>query len=295
VSWPGEDIHIHIRTDPPVHQHIHASHNTRSNPNPHRLTTPIPGSQFTASDSPRPFRQSESRVGVDASIRTRRETRLPGSFKPIPGPIQEYRPTFSLPIPPTLFDYQHVSQPVVPSPRVTSLDHFPLVLPKKSSVRKKSLTYAYATTVPAQAWHSPSGHSPATASLNPPPSPTPPQERCGPRYLLPPPLEYTPLPGTYSRVLRWGIWNRRGDHLTLDKHVVYPIPGCENPRELEDYPLPTEGYKDHYGNFIKYDPTHKELPDSLPRDGKPPKFPYKRVCSVLRHPHYTMLTASSSS
>ena len=46
-----------------------------------------------------------------------------------------------------------------------------------------------------------------------------------------------------------------------------------NPRELENYPAPTDGYVDHHGNFVKYDPTRKELPESLPR--------YKQVWGEL--------------
>ncbi len=110
---------------------------------------------------------------------------------------------------------------------------------------------------------------------------TPPQERRDPGFSLPPPQQRKPPLGTYYRTLRYGFWNRRGDHLTMDKYVVYAPPDRANPRDLENYPLPTEGYKDHYGTFIKYDAARRELPESLPREGQPPKFPYERVSSVL--------------
>jgi len=81
--------------------------------------------------------------------------------------------------------------------------------------------------------------------------------------------------------LRYGFWNRRGDHFTVDKHVVYAPLDRANPRDLENYPLPAEGYKDHHGTFNKYDAAHKELPESLPLEGQPPKLPYEKVSSVL--------------
>jgi len=80
-------------------------------------------------------------------------------------------------------------------------------------------------------------------------------------------------------VVRYGFWNRRGDYLTLDKYVVYAPQGRTNPRELENYPAPTEGYLDHHGTFVKYDPMRKELPESLPRQGQPPQLPYDKVNS----------------
>jgi hypothetical protein len=79
--------------------------------------------------------------------------------------------------------------------------------------------------------------------------------------------------------VRYGFWNRRGDYLTMDKYVVYAPQGRANPPELENYPAPTNGYLDHLGNFVKYDPTRKELPESLPRQGLPPLLPYDKVSS----------------
>jgi hypothetical protein len=84
-----------------------------------------------------------------------------------------------------------------------------------------------------------------------------------------------PPMGTYSRAVRYGFWNRRGDYLTAHDYVVYAPQGRADPPELESYP--TKGYVDHFGNFIKYDPTRKELPESLPRQGQPPVLPYDKV------------------
>ena len=129
----------------------------------------------------------------------------------------------------------------------------------------------------------PQGRSPASSthtyrsSSSSNPLPTPPQERRDPGFSLPPPQQKKPPRGTYRRSLRYGYWNRRGDYLTMDKYVVYAPHNRANPPELEGYPAPTEGYKDHYGNFIKYDPSRSELPESLPRQGLPPVFPYDKV------------------
>ena len=135
--------------------------------------------------------------------------------------------------------------------------------------------------------HTPQGRSPASSththrsSASSNPLPTPPQERRDPGFSLPPPQQRKPPPGTYYRTLRYGFWNRRGDHLTNDKYVVYAPPDRANPPELDKYPSATEGYLDHYGTFIKYDATRRELPESLPREGRPPIFPYEKV-SVCR-------------
>jgi hypothetical protein len=124
-------------------------------------------------------------------------------------------------------------------------------------------------------------------SILEPPRPTipmPPQERRDPGFSLPPPQQPKPLQGTYRHAMRHGYWNRRGDYLTMDDYVVYAPHNRANPPELEGYPLPTEGYEDHHGNFIRYDPSRKELPESLPWQGQPPLSPYDRVSRLLRHP-----------
>ncbi|KAI0305125.1 hypothetical protein B0F90DRAFT_1701508 [Multifurca ochricompacta] len=135
--------------------------------------------------------------------------------------------------------------------------------------------------------HTPQGRSPASSvhthrsSSSSNPLPTPPQERRDPGFSLPPPQQPKPPRGTYRRTLRYGFWNRRGDYLTMDKYVVYAPPDRANPTELEGYPSPTEGYLDHYGNFIKYDATRKELPESLPRQGQPPLLPYDKFVTYV--------------
>ena len=134
--------------------------------------------------------------------------------------------------------------------------------------------------------HTPQGRSPASSththrsSASSNPLPTPPQERRDPGFSLPPPQQRKPPPGTYYRTLRYGFWNRRGDHLTNDMYVVYAPPNRANPQELQSYPSPTEGYLDHHGTFIKYDATRRELPESLPREGRPPTFPYDKVSEL---------------
>ncbi|KAH9974019.1 hypothetical protein BGW80DRAFT_1304835 [Lactifluus volemus] len=119
----------------------------------------------------------------------------------------------------------------------------------------------------------------SSASSNP--LPTPPQERRDPGFSLPPPQMSKPPRGTYGRTLRFGYWNRRGDYLTNDKYVVYAPPDRANPRELERYPAPTQGYMDHFGNFIPYDAKRQELPESLPRQGRAPLLPYEKFVTYV--------------
>jgi len=158
---------------------------------------------------------------------------------------------------------------------------------------------------PGPGAHTPQGRSPASSthtyqsSSSSNPLPTPPQERRGPGFSLPPAQLPEPPQGTYSRQLRYGFWNRRGDYLTMDKYVVYAPPGHTNPPDLKGYPSPTDGYMDHYGNFLKYDPTLRELPESLPRQGQPPQLPYDKVSSphhrfffFFKYPCFFFLTMS---
>ncbi|EJF63806.1 hypothetical protein DICSQDRAFT_179054 [Dichomitus squalens LYAD-421 SS1] len=80
------------------------------------------------------------------------------------------------------------------------------------------------------------------------------------------------------RTVRLGYWNRRGDHLYVtdkgERFIVYALRHLANPEELRQYPAPTEGWLDHRGDFIKYDPKVPELLDSLPVQGDIPKRPY---------------------
>jgi hypothetical protein len=77
--------------------------------------------------------------------------------------------------------------------------------------------------------------------------------------------------------VRRGYWNRHGDHLTPDGHVVFPPLSMQYPEELRMYPLENEGYQDHNGVFIAY-VRRPELPQSLPKYGNPPERPYESVC-----------------
>jgi hypothetical protein len=83
-----------------------------------------------------------------------------------------------------------------------------------------------------------------------------------------------PAPGTTTK--RRGFWNRRGDHLTSELEVVYAPSHLANPPDLKDYPDPKEGYLDHHGVYIKYDPKRREMDASLPKHGLAPEKPYER-------------------
>jgi hypothetical protein len=80
--------------------------------------------------------------------------------------------------------------------------------------------------------------------------------------------------------VRRGYWNRRGDHLTPDGYIVFPPPSRQYPEELRMYPSENQGYQNHTGLFIAY-VSRPELPQSLPRHGKPPERPYESVCFFL--------------
>ncbi|KAK0446057.1 uncharacterized protein EV420DRAFT_1648284 [Desarmillaria tabescens] len=103
------------------------------------------------------------------------------------------------------------------------------------------------------------------------PLPEPPREF---QYSLPPPRQKTP-PKTYKRKVRMGFWNRRGDHLTPDGHIVYAPPHLSHPAELKDYPRTKDGFMNHEGAFMKQSPNWTELQDSLPRFGRSPVRPYE--------------------
>ena len=85
--------------------------------------------------------------------------------------------------------------------------------------------------------------------------------------------QHTPTP---TGPVRRGYWNRRGDHLTPDGHIVFPPPNMQYPEELRMYPFENEGYQDHSGLFIAYI-RRPELPQSLPKHGNPPERPYESV------------------
>jgi hypothetical protein len=60
-------------------------------------------------------------------------------------------------------------------------------------------------------------------------------------------------------LVRQGYWNSRGDHLTEDKQIVYVPNSDANPAELRRYPKPIEGFRNHLGIFLPYDPSWPEL------------------------------------
>ncbi|KAI1793221.1 hypothetical protein LXA43DRAFT_1001426 [Ganoderma leucocontextum] len=82
-----------------------------------------------------------------------------------------------------------------------------------------------------------------------------------------------------KRMVRRGYWNRRGDYLYVtdkdERFIVYAPRSLANPEELKQYPSATDGWLDHRGDFIKYDPKVPELLDSLPVHGEAPKRPYQ--------------------
>ncbi|KAH7910342.1 hypothetical protein BJ138DRAFT_1101929 [Hygrophoropsis aurantiaca] len=110
-----------------------------------------------------------------------------------------------------------------------------------------------------------------TRSSNP--LPPPPVERVNLAASAPPPQE--PAPAHYSRRVRMGFWNRRGDHLTSNLFVVYAPQDQAYPAELRDYPDETEGYRDQFDTFLPYLADRPELPASLPYHGRPPAQPYE--------------------
>ncbi|KAI6021199.1 hypothetical protein EDC04DRAFT_2732771 [Pisolithus marmoratus] len=87
-----------------------------------------------------------------------------------------------------------------------------------------------------------------------------------------PPAHEAPPTG-WTRKVRLGYWNKRGDHLTSNSYVVYAPPNRAYPPELRDYPDERRGYQDHRGVFVPVG-DHEELPASLPQRGRPPAQPY---------------------
>ncbi|KIP09915.1 hypothetical protein PHLGIDRAFT_125906 [Phlebiopsis gigantea 11061_1 CR5-6] len=100
-----------------------------------------------------------------------------------------------------------------------------------------------------------------------------------------------PQPPAQQRKVRHGFWNRRGDYLVIQpapnshsssssptsgkQFIVYAPRNLANPEELAHYPSPTEGWMDHRGHTLRYDPSVHELPESLPSHGEPPVKPYE--------------------
>lgn len=85
-------------------------------------------------------------------------------------------------------------------------------------------------------------------------------------------------PVNYSKKIRKGFWNRRGDHLTSDMHIVYAPEGKTYPTELSQYPDGRNGYYDAVtDSYLPWLEERPELPSSLPHRGKPPRHPYESV------------------
>ncbi|KAG1744199.1 hypothetical protein EDB19DRAFT_529692 [Suillus lakei] len=104
------------------------------------------------------------------------------------------------------------------------------------------------------------------------PLPPPPMERPNLAASAPPPQ--SPEPAHYTRRVRKGLWNQRGDYLTSNMYVVYAPEERAYPAELQHYPNEMDGYKDQYGAFVPYLSDRPELPASLPYHGRPPAQPY---------------------
>ncbi|KAJ7111223.1 kinase-like domain-containing protein [Mycena epipterygia] len=110
-------------------------------------------------------------------------------------------------------------------------------------------------------------------AVDPPRQPTEIQLRRNSAIALP--VQRTPPP-QYRFVVRKGLWNRRGDRLTMDGYVVHAPVDHTYPADLHDYPAETVGYRDHLGAEIGYLASRPELPESLPRFGQPPRQPYEK-------------------
>ncbi|KAL4068517.1 hypothetical protein V8B97DRAFT_840089 [Scleroderma yunnanense] len=118
----------------------------------------------------------------------------------------------------------------------------------------------------------PSPYSSSSTNRRENPLPPPPVERPSLAASQPPVQE--PPPTNWSRRVRLGLWNRRGDHLTTNMYVVYAPEDRAYPPELRDYPNEREGYSDQHGTFIPWSRDRPELPASLPNRGRPPAQPY---------------------
>ncbi|KAF4616335.1 hypothetical protein D9613_008632 [Agrocybe pediades] len=117
--------------------------------------------------------------------------------------------------------------------------------------------------------------SPATSTTNANsklanPLPAPPQLVQRPPIL---PVQRTPPPKWRERV-RYGFWNRRGDHLTPDGYIVYAPVERAYPQDLQNHPKEQDGYENHERLFTAY-VQRPELPQSLPKHGQPPECPYE--------------------
>ena len=165
------------------------------------------------------------------------------------------------------------SSPTTPSPRSIAPS-------RSSSPRSRKSSQPSPDDLSGKPLHQPSPDQPQTTSLAPPtsttrlhsPSPNPRQPSTRkkieiPRQMSPPP--------SYSVVVRHGYWNRRGDHLLPDGHIVLAPEDKAYPRDLHTYPAEKEGYMDHNGQWVRW-VNRRVLPESIPRQGKEPEYPWEK-------------------
>ena len=105
---------------------------------------------------------------------------------------------------------------------------------------------------------------------------------------------YGEEPEPRVRTVRFGYWNRRGDHLvSVDEaearttntrpgvYVVYAPGHLAFPRELAAYPDPGVGYQNHNGQVVSDSSSYMELPQRQIVDGWPPVRPYESVGACM--------------
>ncbi|TFK67582.1 hypothetical protein BDN72DRAFT_888856 [Pluteus cervinus] len=182
---------------------------------------------------------------------------------------------------------RHATVPVVPSLSAIPESsyrpepHYPVDPPYRTPSRGPSRAGSRASSRPASLPTSqqPSPATSATSSTGRHVA-TPPSGSYTHNPLPPPPVDVSQgimrrgRPKPYKSRVRKGFWNRRGDHFTQTGHIVYAPPDRAHPRELKHYPDEMEGYLDDQGWFLPYNENRPELLDSLPRQGRPPKYPY---------------------
>jgi hypothetical protein len=133
----------------------------------------------------------------------------------------------------------------------------------------------------------PSSHSPLQHN----PLPAPPRDIHNPVTSAPLPRSPTPPTGTWSRRVRKGFWNKRGDFLTRDGYIVYAPPDRIYPPELRAYPKVEHGFRNETGDELPFFADRPELPESLPSRGQPPLQPYDLVShsNFLCQCHYQLI------
>ncbi|KAF7430313.1 hypothetical protein PC9H_006017 [Pleurotus ostreatus] len=238
-------------------------------------TSSIPGGSGSSSLSSIPETSSPLNPNIYSSTSGRNSASSSTTHSPIrqsPSSRQSSgsRRTSPAPTPPQRspsdpqFSYQAYSQP-------SSSYHTPY----SSTSHRSPSRHSYVS--PSHSQNTSPDHQPQSApqqqQTRPPnPLPAPPME-IRPPLSNPSPRKKTPPVG-YTRRVRKGFWNRRGDHLTRSGCIVYAPAGRTSPDELRGYPDQYEGYRDEFGTFADYDGSRPELPESLPYHGKPPSRPY---------------------